>query len=415
MMPGRLVFAPLLMIVSFLRKTFIPRLLPILASDTADEKVQTFWNQLRLAYSRSSNKFSVSFGYKALDDKYKFNTASVPNHNKAKIFQALSTYEHTFSENANLVTGVQFFDRSIKSNDRGDHHVKQLGAFAIWQQFIGALTLSPALRLDWDERAGTELIPQLNAAYRTGKVLFRGSAGKTIRHADFTERYNNYNKTLVTSGRIGNPDLKAERSFSYEIGSDIYLSNNLKIAATYFQRDHDDLIDYVTTPYANMPRKTNLSPAGIYALAKNISEVNTKGVETDVQFIKDINNKNRIQSMVGFVWLESKSTEATPSFYVSSHARLLTNFSVQYSNPHFSIGLNGLYKTRQRQSSTPIKAEVTKDYFLLNAKAEAFVIKQKLSLFAQLDNVFDRSYSDLLGSPMPGRWFMGGLKLSLSK
>lgn len=385
------------------------------ASDTADEKVQTYWNQIRLAYARSSNKFSLSFGYKALDDKYKFNTASIPNHNKAKIFQVLSTYEHQFSDNANLVTGVQLFDRSIKSNDRGDHHVKQLGAFAIWQQFIGALTLSPALRLDWDERGGTELIPQLNAGYRVGKILFRGSAGKTIRHADFTERYNNYNKTLVTSGRIGNPDLKAERSFSYEVGSDLYVSSNFKIAATYFQRNHDDLIDYVTTPYADMPRKTNLSPTGNYALAKNISEVNTKGIETDVQLIKDINNKNRIQSMLGFTWLESKSSESTPSFYVSSHARLLTNFSIQYSNPYFSIGLNGLYKTRQRQLSAPIKAEVTKDYFLLNAKAEGFLIRQKLSLFAQVDNLFDRNYSDLLGTPMPGRWFMGGLKLSLSK
>jgi vitamin B12 transporter len=385
------------------------------ASDTADEKVQTFWNQLRLTYARSSNKFSVNFGYKALDDKYKFNTASIPNHNKAKIFQALSTYEHQFSDNANLISGVQFFDRSIKSNDRGDHHVKQLGAFAIWQQYIGALTLSPALRFDWDERGGTELIPQLNASYRLGKVLFRGSAGKTIRHADFTERYNNYNKTLVTSGRIGNPDLKAERSFSYEIGSDVYLANNLKIAATYFQRDHDDLIDYVTTSYTDMPRKTNLSPAGTYALAKNISEVNTKGFETDVQYIKDLNSKNRIHAMLGFTWLESQSSEVTPSFYISSHARLLTNFSVLYSNPRFSISFNGLYKSRQKQVSAPIKAEITKDYFLLNAKAEGFLIRQKLSLFAQVDNVFDRNYSDLLGTPMPGRWLMGGLKLSLSR
>jgi vitamin B12 transporter len=385
------------------------------ASDTADEKVKTFWNQLRFAYQKSSNKFSVTFGYKAIDDNYKFNTASIANHNKAKTFQALSVYEHEFSENSNLVSGIQFFDRSIKSNDRGDHHVKQVGGFAIWQQFIGAFTLSPALRLDWDERGGTELIPQVNASYRKNKILLRGSAGKTIRHADFTERYNNYNKSLVTSGRIGNPDLTAERSFSYEAGADFFASQNLKISATYFQRNHDDLIDYVTTPYANMPRKTNLSPTGTYALAKNISEVNTKGFETDVQFIKQLNSKQRFYTALGFTWLESQSSELTPSFYVSSHARLLTNFSVLYSTSWFNIGLNGLYKSRTPQSSAPIKAEVTKDYFLLNAKVEGFVIKQKLSLFVQVDNLFDKEYSDLLGTPMPGRWLMGGLKLSLSR
>jgi iron complex outermembrane receptor protein len=385
------------------------------ASDTADEKVQSFWNQLRLTYQQASNKFSLNFGYKALDDKYKFNTASLPNHNKAKIFQALSVYEHKFSDNASITGGVQFFDRSIKSNDRGNHHVKQIGGFAIWQQFIDAFPISPSLRLDWDEKAGTELIPQINASYRENKILFRGSAGKTIRHADFTERYNNYNKTLVTSGRIGNPDLSAERSFSYELGADFFAAQNLKVSATYFQRNHDDLIDYVTTPYANMPRKTNLSPTGTYALAKNITEVNTKGFETDIQLIKEFKNQQRLYTTVGFTWLESKSSEATPSFYVSSHARLLTNFSIIYNVSRFSIGINGLYKNRTPQFSSPIKATVTKDYFLLNAKAEGFLIKQKLSLFVEVDNVFDRTYSDLLGTPMPGRWVMGGLKLSLSK
>jgi iron complex outermembrane receptor protein len=324
-------------------------------------------------------------------------------------------YEHKFSDNASITGGVQFFDRSIKSNDRGNHHVKQIGGFAIWQQFIDAFTISPSLRLDWDEKAGTELIPQINASYRENKILFRGSAGKTIRHADFTERYNNYNKTLVTSGRIGNPDLSAERSFSYELGADFFAAQNLKVSATYFQRNHDDLIDYVTTPYANMPRKTNLSPTGTYALAKNITEVNTKGFETDIQLIKEFKNQQRLYTTVGFTWLESKSSEATPSFYVSSHARLLTNFSIIYNVSRFSIGINGLYKNRTPQFSSPIKATVTKDYFLLNAKAEGFLIKQKLSLFVEVDNVFDRMYSDLLGTPMPGRWVMGGLKLSLSK
>jgi iron complex outermembrane receptor protein len=94
---------------------------------------------------------------------------------------------------------------------------------------------------------------------------------------------------------------------------------------------------------------------------------------------------------------------------------LLTNFSILYSTSWFNIGLNGLYKSRTPQFSAPIKAEVTKDYFLLNAKVEGFVIKQKLSLFVQVDNLFDREYSDLLGTPMPGRWLMGGLKLSLSR
>jgi iron complex outermembrane receptor protein len=153
----------------------------------------------------------------------------------------------------------------------------------------------------------------------------------------------------------------------------------------------------------------------MYALAKNIAEVTTQGFETDVQIFNQLSAKQQLQSGVGILWLYSESSEATPSFYVSSHARFMTNFFIRYSASWFNIGINGLYKTRAQQKAAAIKAEVTKEYFLLNLKAEGYLIKEKLSLFAQMDNLFDRKYSDLLGSPMPGRWLMGGLKLSLAK
>ena len=83
--------------------------------------------------------------------------------------------------------------------------------------------------------------------------------------------------------------------------------------------------------------------------------------------------------------------------------------------PGLALDLMEFIKAEHRKFPPPIKAEVTKSYFLLNAKAEGFIVKQKLSLFAEVDNLFDKAYSDLLGTPIPGRWLMGGLKLSLSK
>jgi iron complex outermembrane receptor protein len=105
-----------------------------------------------------------------------------------------------------------------------------------------------------------------------------------------------------------------------------------------------------------------------------------------------------------------------PSVYISSHAKYLTNFDIQYLNKWFSISVNGLYKERQPQSvASPAIAKVSKDYFVLNAKAEGFLIQNKFSAFVEVDNLFDKNYTDLLGSQMPGRWFMGGIKISLSK
>jgi iron complex outermembrane receptor protein len=384
-------------------------------ADSAEENVTSFWNQLQVRYQSGKNKMTLHGGYKKVEDEFRFNPAVVPNDNRSTLFQALALYEHNFFKSSYLTTGLQFQDRSIKSNDRGNHSVKQAALFAVLQQRIGtSLNLAPALRLDWDERSGTELIPQLNVSYRLAEFQLRGSAGKTIRQADFTERYNNYNKQLIPNlNRVGNPDLKAETSFSYEAGIDLFAGKNVKIAATYFQRDQADLIDFTSTPYSQMPRQQNLSPDGTYFLARNIASVVTAGVETDVQFSKTIEVNRQIVFNWGCVFLNSETGNAAPSLYIASHANFLTNFNISYTTPLWSLGFTGLYKDRKKQAAPAIKADVSKDYFVLHARAEAFVIKRKLSLLLQADNLLDRTYSDLLGAQMPQRWLMAGARLSL--
>ncbi|RYZ54828.1 MAG: TonB-dependent receptor, partial [Chitinophagaceae bacterium] len=387
------------------------------ASDTAQETVSTFWNQLQLVGHSAKSIFRLQAGYKSLTDSFAFNKAAVTNLNKSGLLQVLATQEFRISEKTTLTPGLQYINKKINSNDRGNHNSSQAAAFLVWNQRLGeSFFVAPAARLEWNERSGWEVVPQINLSYRTQNVQLRGSAGKTIRDADFTERFNNYNKDFVASGRIGNPALKAERSFSYEAGADYFVGSNVKIAATVFQRRHKNLIDYVTTPYSQMPRQVNLQPNGNYLLAKNIAEVMTSGVETDLQFTKKINTHSSLWAMLGFTWLNSSSSNVTPSLYVSSHAKYLTNFSLQYSCKRISLSTNGLYKMRQAQASpTPAIAKVSTDYFVLNVKIETQVVNDLLRVFLEMDNITDRNYTDVLGARMPGRWLMGGIKISLSQ
>lgn len=383
-------------------------------SDTATEKVTSFWNQVKLNYAKLNHNFSLDIGYKATKDIYKFNSGAPANLNKSNLLQGLAVYNWKAGEKTNLTTGGQWVNKKMKSNDRGDHSLNQAGAFLIVGQRIGDhFNVNPAMRIQWNERSGWEIVPQINLSYKLPYWQLRGSAGKTIRDADFTERFNNYNKPLVTSGSIGNPDLVSERSFSYEAGADFFGIKNMKFATTVFRQQFTQLIDYVPTPFEEMPRKTNLSPTGTYALAKNIARVNSTGVETDIQYSKQFENKQQLWATFGLTWIDSKSDNVTPSFYVSSHAKFLTNFNLQYAIHWFSVSINGLYKERKAQASTPINANLSKDYFLLNLQTQAFVYRNKLSIFAEVDNVFDKQYSDLLGSKMPGRWVMGGFKIML--
>jgi vitamin B12 transporter len=385
-------------------------------SDTADEKVRTLWNQFGIVHSGNKHRTTLNGGYKDLYDEYQFNHSSTANKNKSKLIQALLTDEWKLQEKTTITSGAQFIAKAIHSNDRGDHNIDQAAGFAVLNQRLGnRLYINPALRLEWNERSGWELVPQVNMSYRVPKLQLRASGGKTIRDADFTERFNNYNKPFVPSGIIGNPDLVAEHSFSYEAGADFFVSSNFKLSGTFFQRHHTDLVDYVPTPYAEMPRKVNLSPTGTYSLAKNISKVNTIGAEFEMQYSKQLQDRQQIWATVGLTWLDSKSSSATPSFYISSHAKFLSTFSVLYSYKSISLALNGLYKKRDPRTSTAAIAKVSEEYFVLNAKLEASVVKKLLSVFVEADNALNENYADLLGSQMPGRWLMGGIKISLSK
>lgn len=382
-------------------------------SDTASEKVTTSWNQLQVQYQKSKHIISINAGYKAVKDHFAFNPSSVANENYSYLFQALVTDNYHVLQNANLVSGVQYQQKWIRSNDRGNHNLSQAAAFVIWNQSFKNFSYSPSLRLDNTENSGTELIPQLNLSYHVDKIQLRASAGKTIREADFTERYNNYNKSFVSGGSIGSPNLEAERSFSYEIGADWLASNNFKISATLFRRQQHNVIDFVTTPYAGMPRKDNLSPTGVYALASNVATLNTSGLETDIQFSKQLDKHRQFWGTFGLTWLDDETNETKPSFYISSHAKFLANFNLEYSDPLFSISVNGIYKHRAPQQAAGINAKITADYFTMNAKLCFWLIQKRLSIFTELDNVFNVRAGDLLGSQIPGSWWMGGIKMNI--
>lgn len=386
-------------------------------SDTAREKVATWWQQLRVAYQKGNHRLTIDASYKTLDDDYRFSSRAIANNNESKLAQVLAAHQYNFTPQTILTTGFNYQQKIIKSNDRGDHSLFLAAPFVSLVQKIGEhIFIQPSLRVEMVQHNDPELVPQLTASYKANQWQFRVSGGKTIRDADFTERFNNYNKPLVTGGRIGNPDLQAEHSWSYEAGADWFYNNKLKISATVFQRQHSRLIDYVNTAYADMPRKENLSPVGTYALAKNIAKVNTSGLETDIQYTQPISSKQQLAVNAGFIWLSSKSSNNTASLYVSSHARVLTNFSVQYNVCNFSLAVTGLYKHRKPDATIGgINAKLTADYFIMNARLSYALLKNRLSFFVQADNVFDRSYSDLLGAIMPGRWAMGGVKFNLQK
>ncbi|MGB3008358.1 MAG: TonB-dependent receptor plug domain-containing protein [Chitinophagaceae bacterium] len=384
------------------------------ASDTANEEVNTWWNHLNLTKKTNKSQINFDAAYKKLRDQYWFRPVSVPNDNKSNIFTSQLNYTSQLNKMHNYTIGLQTLRKEINSNDRGDHSLWHGAVYTIFRHKPGKdIFLHESVRLDWDESYGVVFLPQVNIAWSPSKITIRASAGKSFRDADFTERFNNYNKSLVTSGRIGNPNLQPEQSWNAELGADINFTNQFRISGTLFYRTHNNLIDWANTLYTDMPRKENLIPTGTYALAKNVENVKTTGAEIDILYSKNFSTKSNLTATLGLTVLQSKNDDPVPSFYISSHAKCLVNFSSVYKWEKFIFSANVLYKKRDTQKSAAINAEITSSYFLLNAKVGYCLFAKTGNLFLQSDNLFDKKYSDLLGSIMPGRWLSVGFEIAL--
>ncbi len=384
------------------------------SSDTAREKVNSWWNHLRMEIKTRKGSLQWDAGYKQLRDQYWFRPAAVPNDNKTNLFTTQVYYHSATGKKSDNTTGIQFMRKAIRSNDRGNHRLWHGAVYSIFhQQPIKNFHLNESIRLDWDENYGTILVPQFNLVWSPDKFSVRVSAGRSFRDADFTERYNNYNKALVTSGSIGNPFLQPENSWNLEAGMDFRSNDGWQLRTTLFSRWHRNLIDWAPTPYAEMPRKENLSPAGTYSLATNLESINSTGFEMDVLFKKNITINCSITGTLGYTFIRSVNDDEVPSFYISSHARHLINFTGQLNLRSFSLGINGLFKERNSREANAIGARITPSYFIMGTKLSYALPGNHFRFSFQADNIFDKKYSDLLGASMPGRWLSGGIEVTL--
>ena len=379
-------------------------------SDTAKEQVNTWWNHAQLIKQTKNGFWQTDVSYKYTSDRYRFRPAALPNLNKMGLSQLQLKYQSTRQSSFEYQTGFQLIQRQIKSNDRGNHAIEQWAFFGTGQfQFGESFFANGGMRFIYDELYGFVIIPQLSASYVRNSHQWRIVAGRSFRDADFTERYNNYNKNLVTSGRIGNPGLSPEDAWQFELGYDFSVYQKLNWHNSLFYRNHRGLIDWVQTPYLEMPRVVNLAPTGTYALAKNIEAVNSIGWETDLQF-RDSIGKARILTQLGLLWLSNNVQSTQAGFYLNSHARFLINGLVDFSIRRLGFSTGFVYKKRNQQTANALNATLSADYFLLNTRMQFSFGKKRHALYLQADNLLNRKYSDLLGAPMPGRWLSIGAR-----
>ncbi|MEZ4776110.1 MAG: TonB-dependent receptor [Bacteroidia bacterium] len=389
-------------------------------SSTADKAMETvgnWWNHLQIVKTGQNSSTDFNAAYKNNTDEFVFSPdfPSTNNH-VSQLLNFTLNHLQVVNNQITVKAGTQFDQRTIESNDRGNHEDAHFGAYAMGVYQRSGLNLSMSLRGDYDANYGFEFSPQLNVSYILPSLTIRGSAGRSIRAADYTERYVSNNLQNLTPGRsLGNPDLLAERAWSEEIGLDYSLSKNWQLRGTIFTRQSTNLIDYVSTNQSEIGSVSqigSLQENASYFFAKNISNVNTSGFEVESHLRQPLGSKGMIQWNMGYTFLKTTNEDGIVSVYISSHARHLVTTQLMVRWNRIELAVSGLYKERNGRIATAISSELTKSYDVWNTRL-GFQVTEQFGINLQLQNIFNEQYQNILGANMPSRWFMAGVKWAL--
>jgi len=129
----------------------------------------------------------------------------------------------------------------------------------------GRVALTLGARVDRNQRFGSFGTYRAGVSWRAAPALrVRASVGSALKEPSFYENY-------ATGFVIGNPDLRPEKSRSWELGAEAQLGRGgPEVSATWFTQRFTDLIQYTASPPA--PQTTNYF---------NIAASEASGVEVE--------------------------------------------------------------------------------------------------------------------------------------
>lgn len=317
--------------------------------------------------------------------------------------------DYTYGASLGFVTQSQFMDVAygfelsedrIFSTNMQKHDRGKTGLYMeISPRIHERLHLNAGIRQDTFSRFDTEYSPSVNARYAVTDFFdLRASAGRAYRIPTFTDLY------YTDAANIGNSNLKAETSWTYDAGFDCRVGP-VKGSATYFNRQSKDTIDWTRMATSEAWR------------ASNIGSISTNGMEMSLDmdpkaFFFFLRKDDRLfkhfspeKLFMKYVCVDEYDKHDYLSKYAFSYAKQEILGGVEYSLFGFTNAWVLNYKKRVGSDSAPV---------VVGAKFTKNVIKKdklNFEIFLEFTNLFDADYAEQSGIPMPGRWLKSGARL----
>lgn len=266
---------------------------------------------------------------------------------------------------------------------------------------VNGLTLDGGLRYDHQSLFGGNTVMSAGAAYTPNH-------GTTILRASYSEGYKAPSLYQLFSA-YGVADLGPEKAKGWEVSAEQSIGQILRVSATWFERDTDNLIDFAYCPSSDpLPEVcyipgTTTTRFGHYA---NVAESHAQGLE-----LAATARWNVLFAEANYSWIEAEDRTPDSSTYGRQLARVprhLANAEVGVDMPsgiRASVAARYSGRTFDRASGS---AELD-SYWLFDLRAQ-WAVTEGLMLQGRVENVADKSYETAGGYSALGRTFYLGLR-----
>lgn len=240
--------------------------------------------------------------------------------------------------------------------------------------------LTAGLRSDDFDTFGRETTGRVTAAWLTAqrRLKWRASYGTAFRSPSFLDLYGQ------SAFYVGNPNLRPEGAHGWDAGVDYYFADQRgTLSATWFENRFSDLIVYDFSVF----------PGTVV----NVERARTRGAELKAAFSP--NEATRVT--VAYTYLEAdnltQNTRLLRRPRHSASADLWHDFGVG-----FSAGVGALWFAQREDVDAATFVTIDGEDYTVARIYAAYVVNDRLTLKARIENALDERYEEVNGYPQPG-------------
>lgn len=283
------------------------------------------------------------------------------------------------------------YGRARHPSLRDDATETHAGAFVHATGAFGRLLVYPALRADVYQRPDTSAIWAVNPRLGLNLRLLHGpalhlkaSAGRAFRVPTFNDRF-------WQPG--GQPDLKPERGWTYDLGLLLDHGRGQAEATVFFTRLRDQIVWLPT-------------PRGYYA-PDNVQRVRTRGVEASHRWQWPLARRLRLDGGVFYTFTDARDHSDPEARSFDQPVRLVprhqlkSHLGLRFGAAHLDV--SGRYTGRRYVTTDG--TQFLDPFFLLDGqlRLQRRLRPVEAMLAVVVENLLDRRYEVIPANPMPPR------------